>query len=433
MFVCLESFHQTDSVFDRISYICRQIHVIHLVSDRSIRPLSVDRIQVTLDAEVVNTYDRCFFLDNTIFFVFFGNFQPVVNLIVTVDYTTCSVEQLNPDSPAFFVGTNFRDKYIFRSELRSEATYGNFVIFSTRNGFPIEFSIATTNFTICRFFDSRISQTCSKCYTQIFVYIANSSQRNNIFYVTQVFYIRSSTKIDLSNYVTTHYVFNKIVLTTFENIVQRPVFHVTIHSQSQRLFTNIQFFCFSCTECEHVRVADQINLLFYFVFRFDSRRSVMRQVTTLNIDYRIFHLACIYYTKLEVFDLLLTFSVRTVPYFRYFNVTLDLSSQSIVDIDTVRSKESKIQPFLIIEFQCSFIIIQIIEANTVCDFVRTLLRSQLNCILGIIACPHALCRTCIDRINAHSNTITVNRIECNIHGDQNFTVLIRIDLNLTVY
>ena len=59
--ICLESFHQADRIFNRFRDVCSQFHVVHLVGNRSITPVSVDRLRITLQFEVVYTYLSYFF------------------------------------------------------------------------------------------------------------------------------------------------------------------------------------------------------------------------------------------------------------------------------------------------------------------------------------------------------------------------------------
>jgi len=350
-----------------------------------------------------------------------------------VDHIACCVEQFNPDSFACIVGTNFRHEYIFRSVLRSEATYSNLIILSTRSGCPLDTSVATTYVTRFHIQDIRHFKTGSECQRQIFLYITYGSQRQCVFYIAKVFYVRSCTNIDLSSYVTTKNIVHQVVFATFISI--RSFFCSS--SQFHRFLTDEQFhfFCFVCSECEQVRTAQQVDFLFDLRFFTIYSRTVMRQVTTLDIEYRVFRCATVYNTELECFDLILTCCVRAEPYFRNFHVTLDTSCQRIVYVDSVRSPDTEFSPSFVIESQITFVIIQVEEVYAVVRFCfsSTLLRSQTDRVFRIVASPHALFRTTSDCIDSHFNTVAIFRIELSRNKSQYFTIFVRRNLNLCTY
>ena len=161
----------------------------------------------------------------------------------------------------------------------------------------------------------------------------------------------------------------------------------------------------------------------------------MRQVTTLDIEYRIFRSTTIYNTELEGINLILTGSVRTEPYFRNFHVTLDTSCQCIVHIDSVRSPDTEVCPSFVVNRQIMFVIIQVEEVYAVVSFcVSTmLLRSQTDRVFRIVTSPHALFRTTGNRIDRHFKTVTIFRIEFSRNQCQYFTVFVRRNLNHSTY
>ena len=161
----------------------------------------------------------------------------------------------------------------------------------------------------------------------------------------------------------------------------------------------------------------------------------MRQVTTLDIEYRIFRSTTIYNTELECVDLILTGSVRTEPYFRNFHVTLDTGCQRIVYIDTVRSPNTQMCPSFVINCQIMFVIIQVEEVYAVILFYvgTMLLRSQTDRVFRIVASPHTLFRTTCDCIDSHFEAIAIFRIELSRNESQYFTVFVRRNLNHSTY
>ena len=161
----------------------------------------------------------------------------------------------------------------------------------------------------------------------------------------------------------------------------------------------------------------------------------MRQVTTLDIEYRVFRSTTIYNTELECIDSVLTSSVRAIPYFRNFHVTLDSSCQRIGNINTVRSPDTEVFPLFIFKCQIMFVIIQVEEVHAVPSFnVRSmLLRSQTDRVFRIVASPHTFFSTTCNCIDSHCNAIAIFRIELSRNKSQYFTVFVRRDLNCRTY